>query len=1160
MSGRGPAGDGRRSWSIGEHIARALGFVRRRRLSADARGLLLQIEEAEGAIDGGDLAGARERLRSLRAGLDRVRNLPVDVALDVTTRVAALHAQLGEAREGLPLARRAAELAAAAPPDSSGALSGAYLLAVVLAGNGLHAEALPLYERILSALAPELGDSHPDVLECRLRYGTALEQLARFAEASQVIERCIDGCERMAEPPRRTLIGALSLLGSIRGQLADYPAAESLLRRAIACGEAAPPGVEAELASALNNLGRIEQQRGRLAEARVLISRALELIERATGGRHLEVAKVLSNLAQVYRASGDYRRGEACYRKSLEIKESLLGPDHPSIATSLHNLARHEVDFSRYDRAEPLERRAIAILERAYGGEHPSLAPMVNQMALILKRTGNAPGAALLYQRALSIRERALGPSHPDLAVTLTNLGVLFVELNALRDAVRHLERALAIVEAAFGPEHLHVATILNNLKIAYGRLGERERELRCSRRAFAIRLAQLGERHPSTLLSMNNLTDDLRRAGEADAEALGARLAALVESLSDEELPNRWEFLDNLSCDAARRERWDEALRHLRANLERQEAVLRGVARIGTEERVTSYLYQLRFGEWAAHSLASREGATDEAVRFGLSVALLRKGRSVEESARLWRLIHHHADRDGLRAALDELNALRVEKADVLPVDGTATVPLALKRRIVELTRRIEELEQALADRLGSARAEAPLPGVDEIVGAVAARLPGAAALIEFVRYTPIRFAAGPGESVHGPRRFLAYVLRPGPRVWIFDLGVALSLESVAQAFVEEVADPPIDEEAWAQALPLGASRASLEANRAILEPLRTALAGCDTLLVSPDGELCRTPFPALHDGTSYLADRCRIAWLTSGRDLLRAAASPGGGDPVLFADPNFEADGAPDDDVPTPLATRMSDWPRPGRRLEALPGTRQELAHLRSMLPGASGFTGAAATRAALLGVRAPLILHIATHGLLLEEREEEPETWRIDDVERMGRESPPVVDPLLRSALALAGSNGAPSTPGTRPPGIVTAYELCRMNLTGTRLVVLSACLTAQGRVRAGQGVFGLQRAFLVAGAESVVGSLWRVQDEVTVVLMAAFYERLLDGAPVLEALRAAAMEARRVDPHPSAWAPFIAIGPGAITALDDEELRALRRGRGGAARAAVGSDPA
>ena len=141
----------------------------------------------------------------------------------------------------------------------------------------------------------------------------------------------------------------------------------------------------------------------------------------------------------------------------------------------------------------------------------------------------------------------------------------------------------------------------------------------------------------------------------------------------------------------------------------------------------------------------------------------------------------------------------------------------------------------------------------------------------------------------------------------------------------------------------------------------------------------------------------------------------------------------------------------------------------------------------------------------------------------------------DPLLRSGLVLAGvRSSVASSSDARSPledSLVTALEVGGMNLWGTQLVVLSACETGQGGISLGQGVYGLRRAFTVAGAETVVTSLWKVDDATTRELMEGYYQRLLAGQGRADAMRQAMEVVRAQHPHPYYWAPFIVVGSGA-----------------------------
>ena len=140
----------------------------------------------------------------------------------------------------------------------------------------------------------------------------------------------------------------------------------------------------------------------------------------------------------------------------------------------------------------------------------------------------------------------------------------------------------------------------------------------------------------------------------------------------------------------------------------------------------------------------------------------------------------------------------------------------------------------------------------------------------------------------------------------------------------------------------------------------------------------------------------------------------------------------------------------------------------------------------------------------------------------------------NPLLLSGLFFAGANlhGDRADSLGAEDGILTAYEVSAMDLAGTELVVLSACETGVGEVAAGEGVYGLRRAFQMAGARTVVSALWPVSDQATAEMMGGLYERQDEALP--DAMRRIQLEKLdrlrnrgKID-HPFTWGGFIALG--------------------------------
>jgi hypothetical protein len=465
------------------------------------------------------------------------------------------------------------------------------------------------------------------------------------------------------------------------------------------------------------------------------------------------------------------------------------------------------------------------------------------------------------------------------------------------------------------------------------------------------------------------------------------------------------------------------------------------------------------------------------------------------------------------------ELDGLRAAIADQVLAGPGADLE-AHQRSLAASSARKEALEAELALRIPEMSFERTLRSAT--AEAIAGKLPAGSALIEIVRF-PLRLHFDIGNSLPPARHhYVALVLRAGAAdaVDLVRLGEAAEIDATIAAFltalageravsgartpsatsgVEPLSDPldlrPDD--------PLVALGADLRAR--LLDRLAPALGGCRRLFIAPDGALCRLPFEVLPMGDGrHVLDEYRISYLVSGRDLLRFGRAPEGepGPSVVIAAPAY---GAKKEAASGGLDARLS-------RLAAFPPLPWAALEGQSVAArlGVTPWMGEDATEGRVKALRSPRILHFATHGFFLEGGEKDG-------------------SPLLRSGLALAEAN---TWLGRRPPpgsedGILNGEDVASMDLRETRLVVLSACKTGLGDIAVGEGVLGLRRAFVVAGARALVMALWSVPDDVTQRLMDAFYRRLPTLGPS-EALREAQMEVQRKSPHPATWGAFICQG--------------------------------
>ncbi|KFE63733.1 CHAT domain-containing tetratricopeptide repeat protein [Hyalangium minutum] len=1000
------------------------------------------------------------------------------------------------------------------------------------------------------AAGPKLGETQPDalLLEAQSDFdeATKLKGAARYSEALVQAQHALTLREAVLVATHPDIASCLTLMGELQVRQGEMDAAESLLKRALAIREAALRPGHPDVAEPLHQLALLYRLQGLFDQARPLYQRALAIREAALGPNHPDVAQSLNGLADLYENQGLYGQAEPLYQRALAIREAALDPNHPDVASSLNNLAILYMDLGLPSQAEPLYQRARAILEGRLGKSHPHVAVILSNLGGIYLHQGLYGRAEPILQRALAIRESVLGVNHPDVAEILFNLGNLYKRQGLYSRAEPLYQRSLSIVEKVLGPSHPFFANSLNNLANLYTVQGLYGQAEPLYQRALSIQEAALGSSHTDVASSLNNLANLYTAQGLYDrAEPLYQRALSIREAVLGKSHPNVAMTLGNIALLRVKQQRLPEALLLYTRALTISEQRLRHEALDFSESRLATFLQYLRDDEQTLYSLLRAHSSDARVQRLALSASLLLKGRSVEETARISRALYRTLDSKD-RETFEQLRSLRTQLA-ALSFEGSGGLsPEDYQLRLKALADEGDALEAALATRSASLRAFAALPPTADIVDRVAASLPKDGALVEFIAYEDmsIDFLTGtlPATSVGQPR-YLALVLFPDASTRALDLGPAERIDVAATRLRAALANRDASFQPLAQ-----------ELYRLAFKPLLPLLGRTRRLWLSPDGQLGLVPFAALHDGRSYLLDSFDFTWLTSGRELL---PRPPGFSPsssvVVLADPDFTA--APpatalaSGDLRLSPSTRSGALERffstvdralPGSDWVPLPGTRQEAQGIQRLLPQAQLFLGPEATKQRLLELPAPGILHLATHGFFLADTPAvSPANSRaVVHFGALGDDplAPIPRDPLLRSGLAFAGARAvaseasAPSESSAHAT-IATALELAGLDLWGTQLVVLSACDTARGDVQPGQGVYGLRRALVVAGAETVVMSLWKVRDDSTHLLMRDYYRNLLAGQGRASALREAMRSLRASRPHPHDWAPFIVLGSGA-----------------------------
>jgi CHAT domain-containing protein/Tfp pilus assembly protein PilF len=1024
----------------------------------------------------------------------------------------------------------------------------AYDEAKTLDAAGKYPEAVTQGEHALALREAVLGGTHPEVASCLDLLGKVHRHQGDLAQAEPLIQRGLALREAALGKDHPDVAQSLNNLAALYLDQGLYGRAEALVQRALAIREAALGKNPLDVASSLNVLAIIYKEQGLYDRAEPLYQRALALREAALGKNHPDVAQSLTNLAILYVDQGLYSRAEPLVQRALAIREAALGKNHPDVAVSLNVLATLYEEQGLYGRAEPLYQRALAIQEEALGKNNPDVALVLNNLANLYWEQGLYGRAEPLYQRALALQEAALGQNSPILATLVNNLSNLYKEQGLYEQAERFAERALAIREAALGKNHPDVAVSLDSLANLYEDQGFYARAAPLYQRARAIREATLSKNHPETATSFNNLADLYADQGlYGQAAPLYQRSLAMREASLGKSHPNLAPSLNHLAVVRLAQHRLGEAVALFTRAFAVSEQRLRHEALDFSEARLSTFLQYLRTDEERLYALLRANPDNARVRRLALSTALLLKGRSVEETADISRAVYRSLGAQE-HDTFERLRGLRTQLAQ-LSLQGPGSLPPATyQQQLKALAEQGDALEADLARRSAPLRALAALPSPEDIVERVAQALPKEGALVEFITYEDRPLVPKPGtpESQQPSQlRYLALVLFPDATTRALDLGPAEPINSAASHLRDALANRDVAFQDPAQAL-----------YQLAFQPLLPLLGKTHRLFLAPDGQLALVPFAALHDGHQFLVETYDFTYLTSGKDLLpRPQETVPASSVVVLADPDF---GTP---LQSPAASTDKALAQTERSTSAerflcslrqdsvhrawatvpLPGTRQEAQAIQRLLPQAQLFLGAEATKQRLLQLPTPGILHLATHGFFLEDAPVPEGSRGVAHFGSLGEESPGSrpPDPLLRSGLLLAGASAPTPSSSTQPSpdsALVTALELAGLNLWGTQLVVLSACDTGRGDIKLGQGVYGLRRAFLVAGAETVVTSLWKVDDQTTSTLMEAYYRNLLAGQGRATALREAMRALRTTLPHPHYWAPFIALG-------SDAPLRSL-----------------
>ena len=918
--------------------------------------------------------------------------------------------------------------------------------------------------------------------------------------------------------------GILRELAVWEDKQTDFAAAQEHLQEAVALGERLAPA-SSLFERCLENLANVESDEGDLATARDLLHRALGIKEKLHGN----LAPTFINLGVVALYQSDFAAARDYFEKSLALFTK-TDPNTDGIAFALEDLG--ETSYREGDFASALEyrRRALDILENRLGVSLDT-ADALNGMGDTLRAQGKLAEAAEYYHRALDMQVK-LAPESLHVSQTLVALAQVARAQRNINLAAEYDRRALELGQKSC-PNSWCVGDILNDLgELAYeqGDLNGAESYLR---HAVDVREKSLGPMHPDLARSLNALALTMA--------ALGRTADALETSLRAERI----------------------GAEHLRMSVrtlaERQALAYEGIRASGLDLALTLVV----------------DRASTPSVRGGVFDAVIRSRALVfDELAARHRAVYGSGDPEVTHLSGQLLSA-RTRLATLVFRGVADTKPEAYRNLLDEARQQEEEAERMLAEKSIAFRQDQARTRLGK--KEIAASLPQGTALVAFVRYAR-RDLQKPGAdrpASEAVPSYAAFVLRAGEQEPEFvQLGAAREIESLLAAWRRDIAHQAEAMDVPAKTGENAYRRLGAALRRRIWDPLVPELGDARAVFVVPDAALHLVSLVSLPVSSSkYLIETGPlIHYLSTERDLVPAESRRGQGI-LVVGNPAF------DQARKVVVASNQQAIPTGARngtgvtllrgsrsacgtfrtiRFPPLPASQQEAekiaavwkrsvagegARTDSRSPGqpSSGellqVTGADASAEAFEqyapGKR---VLHVATHGFFLEGSCESAVQRGLDASKRNESLLPATAEnPLLLSGLAFAGANRRTLAKPDETDGILTAEEIAGINLDGVDWAVLSACDTGVGEIKIGEGVFGLRRAFQLAGAKTVIMSLWSVDDETTRQWMTTLYgEHFLGRKDTGQSLRAASLQvlrqrrAKHQSTHPFYWGAFIAAG--------------------------------
>jgi CHAT domain-containing protein/Tfp pilus assembly protein PilF len=853
-----------------------------------------------------------------------------------------------------------------------------------------------------------------------------------------------------------------------------------------------------EQAENFNDAGEMLYAGNRFRSAEIAFAAALAVYEDNGMTTTKDAALTISNLGLVYHSTGRYSKAEEYTLKALEIRKNHL-KDNVGYGASLNNLAVLYKDMGKYNESEVLFKKAHELIKKANGENSNPYAIVLNNEAMLFQTIGRYEQAEGSMNKAIAIADNNLKKKSPNYIRLYVNLALLYQLMGELDKAENIYLQALALQEKRISHKHPDYASLLRNLAALYLQKGNLDKVEDYLTQARDIYKRKFGTKNALYAKATYELAAFYQYINElVKAEPLLFESKEIQELILNEHHPDYTLTQDNLAVLYWQKNDVEKAAEYYKQVMDEYLYQINNYFPPMSEKEKAAFWINvhpkfLRYYAFVTDVINQKPELATDMYNYHIRT----KGLLLSSTNR----IKYQILNSGNKKLVNTYNDWVDSKKYLARLYTLSEDELKKENVNVDSVERATNFKEKELSRLSVNFAEGFITqsiSCNEITD----MLNDQEAAVEIIRIPGYHYLKPDTSVFYG-----ALVLKKNKAV----------PELVVLKNGKELEEKQIRE--YQQNMQRAAKSNTFF--HAFWEPISEKTTNKSKLYVSLDGVYNQINLNTLQDAEgNFLIDKTNIIYVANTKELEKIKKHSASQQTftakqaILFGNPNYAKDLNWDNITKMPLPE--------------LPGTKEEVEKINHILKQKNWITTTyfsdEASEQNLKAVKQPPVLHIATHGFFLPDVKKTDQKIFGIDPEKVKE------NPLLRSGLLFAGADntiqqiGNPENQAS-DDGILNAYEAMLLNLSNTELIILSACETGLGEIVNGEGVYGLQRAFQIAGSKTIMMSLWQVSDEVTQQLMTKFYQYLLESKDKIYAFNKAQMEIKEDYPAPFYWGAFI-----------------------------------